>query len=34
MLSGTISASLLGNELTKQGVIRAAEVTIRGGQNF
>ena len=34
MLSGTLSASLLGNLLTGKGVIRADGGTIRAGQDF
>ena len=34
MLLGTLGASLLGNLLTGKGTIRAAEGTIRAGQNF
>ena len=34
MLLGTLAASILGNVLAGQGVIRADEGTIRAGKNF
>ena len=34
MLLGTLGASLLGNLLTGKGTIRAAEGTVRVGQDF
>ena len=34
ILSGTLVASILGNELTVKGVISVGEEVIRVGQNF
>ena len=34
VLLGTLDASLLGNQLTGKGTIRAGEETIRAAQNF
>ena len=34
MLLGTLAASILGNALTRRGVIRAGEETIRAGKHF
>ena len=34
MLIGTLAASILGSALTRRGVIRAGEGTIRAGENF
>ena len=34
MLLGTLAASLLGNALTRRGVIKTGEDTIRAGLNF
>ena len=33
MLLGIVAASILGNALTRKGVIRTAEGTIRTGEN-
>ena len=34
MLLGTLGASLLGNLLTRKGIIRAGEGTVAAGQDF
>ena len=34
MLIGTLAASMLVSALTRRGVIRAGEGTIRAGENF
>ena len=34
MLLGTLDANMLGSALTRKGVIRAGESTIRAGENF
>ena len=34
MSLGTLAASILGSALTKRGVIRVGEGTIRVGENF
>ena len=34
MLLGTLDANMLGRALTRKGVIRAGEGTIRAGENF
>ena len=34
MLLSTLSTSLLGNLVTRKGVMRAGEIIIRAGQDF
>ena len=34
MLLGALAASMLGSALTRRGVVRAGEGTIRAGENF